>query len=163
MSSVGGKICFINGARARDGTTSNARIIPAYVNNIPVLVVVQTRDIALHEEILIDYGSEYWEWFKNKVHELRAKAGLPPLRRGSSLPAPAAGGLGGVGGLGGAASGALGGVALPEPAAEPQADDNVIVVSDDSDGERMPRGSRRADAWTRRTPDFDFTNDDDDE
>ena len=163
MSSVAGKICFINGARARDGTTSNARIIPAYVNNIPVLVVVQTRDIALHEEILIDYGSEYWEWFKNKVHELRAKAGLPPLRRGSSLPGPAAGGLGGVGGLGGAASGALGGVALPEPAAEPQADDNVIVVSDDSDGERMPRGSRRADAWTRRTPDFDFTNDDDDE
>lgn len=157
MSSVAGKICFINGARARDGTTSNARIIPAYVNNIPVLVVVQTRDIALHEEILIDYGSEYWEWFKNKVHELRAKAGLPPLRRGSSLPGPAAGGLGG------AASGALGGVALPEPAAEPQADDNVIVVSDDSDGESMPRGSRRADAWTRRTPDFDFTNDDDDE
>ena len=54
----------------------------AYVNNIPVLVVVQTRDIARYEEILIDYGSEYWEWFKNKVHELRAKAGLPPLRRG---------------------------------------------------------------------------------
>ena len=64
---VSAQICFINSARAREGTTPNATLIQAHVNGVPVLVVVQMRDIKADEEILVHYGQPYWRWFNDKV------------------------------------------------------------------------------------------------
>ena len=66
-SCVSAQICFINSARAREGTTPNATLIQAHVNGVPVLVVVQIRDLKADEEILVHYGQQYWRWLNDKV------------------------------------------------------------------------------------------------
>jgi len=78
-----GSICkYINDAHGLPDTDNNVEFVEVWTGDLPCLFVVAKVDLAAHTELLLDYGSAFWENFSAKrVAELNEMRSLfqPPL------------------------------------------------------------------------------------